>query len=195
MDNRLEKKLVKRLKARERRAFEQLVTAYQGQIYNFIFRMLGNAAEAEDLAQEVFISVFKHIESFRGDSSLATWIYRIAANHVKNRRKYHGRRPYDRPLQGSAAAQSCENDEGPVLGAGRVSRPDELVEGFQMERLLQEVIVGLEEEQRIVLVLRDVQNEPYEVIAEVTGLPLGTVKSRLHRARLALKEALDARLR
>lgn len=195
MDKRDETRLVRRLKAREARAFDQLVVAYQTQIFNFVYRMLGNAAEAEDMAQEVFISVFKHIDGFRGDSSLSTWIYRIAANHVKNRRKYHGRRPYDRPLPAAPTHENNRAEEGPVLGSGRVSRPDELVEGFQMERILQDVIVGLEEEQRLVLVLRDVQNEPYEVIAEVTGLPLGTVKSRLHRARLALKEALDARLR
>jgi RNA polymerase sigma-70 factor (ECF subfamily) len=195
LDTRSENKFIRRLRAREPKAFDQLVVAFQSQVYNFVFRMLGNAAEAEDLAQEVFISVFKNIDGFRGESSLATWIYRISANHVKNRQKYLGRRPYDRPLHSSNAPEAGRSDDGPVLGCGRISRPDELVQGFQMERILQKAILGLDEEQRMVLVLRDVQNESYEVIAEVTGLPLGTVKSRLHRARLALKEALDERTR
>ncbi|MCU0662791.1 MAG: sigma-70 family RNA polymerase sigma factor [Myxococcota bacterium] len=195
METRLEKKLIKRLQAREPKAFDQLVLLFQGQVYNFVFRMLGSTAEAEDLAQEVFISVFKHIDAFRGESSLATWIYRIAANHVKNRRKYHGRRPYDRPLQSASALDPGRSGEGAVLGAGQVSRPDEMVEGLQLERILQEAILALDEEHRMVLVLRDVQNESYDVISEVTGLPLGTVKSRLHRARLALKEALEERTR
>ena len=155
--------------------------------------MIGNRAEAEDLAQEVFVSVFKKIDGFRGEASLSTWIYRIASNTCKNRQKYLGRR-HARPL-------SPEMD-GPELNGSRVvhtaapvTRPDELVEGYQTEQKIQEAIAELEEEHRLILVLRDIQNVSYEDISTITGLPLGTVKSRLHRARMSLKDKLAPYLR
>ncbi len=194
MDTLVERRLVRRLKARDPRAFEMLVERYQEPVLNFLYRMIGNRLEAEDLAQEVFIAVFKKIDSFRGEASLQTWIYRIASNDVKNRRKYMGRRPFDTLPPGIGADRAADDDGGSVMST-RPSRPDELLEGYQMERRIQRAIGELEEEQRLILVLRDIQNETYDSIAEITGLALGTVKSRLHRARLALKEKLDIGMR
>ena len=91
-----EKRLVQKLRKRDARAFEALVNQYQAPILNMIYRMIGSREEAEDLAQEVFVTVFKKIDSFRGESSLATWMYRIASNHCKNRQKYLRRRYHDR---------------------------------------------------------------------------------------------------
>src|SRR5687768_10374102 len=87
-----EDKLVERLKRRDEAAFNELVRLYQVKIFRLVFRMLGDRAEAEDLAQEVFVTVFKSIDGFRGDSKLSTWLYRVATNHCKNRIKYLGRR-------------------------------------------------------------------------------------------------------
>jgi RNA polymerase sigma-70 factor (ECF subfamily) len=189
-----EARLVRKLKARDSRAFEALVGQYQGQIFNLVYRMIGAKEEAEDLAQEVFVTVFKKIDTFRGESSLSTWIYRIASNTCKNRQKYLKRRYYDRPARTDNMEYS-EDQLETMRTSGRISRPDELVEGFQMERLLQLAISSLEEEQRLILVLRDIQNLSYEEITEITGLALGTVKSRLHRARMALKDKMALHLR
>jgi RNA polymerase sigma-70 factor (ECF subfamily) len=188
------KRFIRKLKRRDPRAFEHLVTEFQGPIFNLIYRMLGNREEAEDLAQEVFITVFKKIDSFRGESSLATWIYRIATNTCKNRKKYLGRHYYDRPAFTDQVEQIV--DRSRVAAASyQLSRPDEMVEGLQTERLIQTAISELDEDQRLILVLRDIQNVSYDEISQITGLPLGTVKSRLHRARMALKERLDSHLR
>ncbi len=189
-----EKKLVRKLKNRDPRAFETLVGRYQGTVFNLIYRMIGAKEEAEDLAQEVFVTIFKKIDSFRGESSLSTWIYRIASNTCKNRQKYLGRRYFDRPARTVKTEHSSE-DQGLMRTSARISRPDEMVEGFQLERLLQEAINSLEEETRLILVLRDIQGMSYDEISAITRHPLGTVKSRLHRARMSLKEKLSPHLR
>jgi len=157
--------------------------------------MIGVHEEAEDLAQEVFITVFEKIDSFRGESSLATWIYHIAYNLCKNRLRYLGRR-HDRNRQVfDEMAERNVVESGTMSTSAQVSRPDEMAEGFEMERLIQDGITSLDEEQRVIIVLRDIQNMSYEEISEITGLPAGTVKSRLHRARMTLKEYLSPYLR
>lgn len=188
-----EQRLISKLKKRDCRAFEQLVNRYQRQVFNFIYRMIGNREEARDLAQEVFVSIFKNIDGFRGDSALTTWIYRIASNHCKNRRKYLGRRSIEQPMNPENENAHLASKHIPV--AVGVSRPDDLVEGYQTEFMIQQAIAQLEEEQRTILVLRDIQSVSYEDISEITGLPLGTVKSRLHRARMTLKDNLAPYLR
>ena len=190
-----ESRLVRRLRARRAGAFEMLIARYQGQVLNLVYRMLGNREEAEDLAQEVFITVFKRIETFRGESSLSTWIYRIASNHCINRRKYLSRRRHYDSRSIHDIGDRSELGGGRLPVSTRPARPDEMLEGLQMERAIQRAISGLDEDQRLVLVLRDIQSLSYDEIAEITGLAIGTVKSRLHRARMALKEKLAAQLR
>lgn len=183
-------RLVKKLKARDAGAFDTLLESYQSQVFNLLYRMLSNKEEAEDLAQEVFITVFKQIESFRGDSSLTTWIYRVATNHCINRKKYLARRKhYDK-----RSLSDLHDKDQPADGSGvaaQVPRPDEMVEGLQVEKLIQTAIAELDEEHRLVLVLRDIQSLSYEEIEAIVGVPSGTVKSRLHRARMALKTKLE----
>ncbi|MDJ0764333.1 MAG: sigma-70 family RNA polymerase sigma factor [Myxococcota bacterium] len=189
-----EKRLIKRLIKQDPRAFEVLVHKYQGPVFNLIYRMIGNREEAEDLAQEVFVTVFKKISTFRGDASLATWIYRIATNTCKNRKKYLSRRCFDRPAL-SPKDEYPADEALSIRTSGCISRPDEEVEGYEMEQLLQKAFGSLEEDHRLILVLRDIQGISYDDITTITGLPLGTVKSRLHRARLSLKEAMKVYLR
>ncbi|MDD5306879.1 MAG: sigma-70 family RNA polymerase sigma factor [Deltaproteobacteria bacterium] len=190
-----EKRLIRRLNARDPRAFDQILSKYQTPIFNLLYRMTGVREEAEDLAQEVFLTIFNKIDLFRSESPLATWIYRIAYNLCKNRRKYLGRR-HDRERQVfDEIAERSMVPSGTMSTSSRVSRPDELVEGFEMERFVQDAIGALDEEHRMILVLRDIQNMSYEEISEITGLAAGTVKSRLHRARMSLKERLAPHLR
>jgi RNA polymerase sigma-70 factor (ECF subfamily) len=184
-----ETRLVRRLRDRDERAFREMVDEYGDRVFNLTYRMLGNREEAEDLAQEVFITVFKSIDTFRGDSKFSTWLYRITANHCKNRIKYLARR-HDRG-KAELDERTEGGSDGPTLGAPRPSpRPDMQLEGAEMERVLQEAIAELEDEQRILVILRDVEDLSYEEICAITDLPEGTVKSRLHRARLALRKKL-----
>jgi RNA polymerase sigma-70 factor (ECF subfamily) len=186
-----ERMLLARLRERDERAFRELVDEHRDRVFNLTFRMLGNRAEAEDVAQEVFIAVFKTVETFREESKLSTWIYRVAVNHCKNRIKYLARRH---------ARDQDELDESNDPGDGSMSapstprRPDRQVEGAQLDRLMQEAIASLEEEHRTLVVLRDLEDLSIEEICEITGLPDGTVKSRLHRARIALRKKLQRHL-
>jgi len=177
--------LVERLKRRDEAAFNVLVSRHQGRVYRLLLRLLGDPAEAEDVAQEVFVTVFKAIDGFRGDSQLSTWLFRITVNHGKNRLKYHARRARDAQRELTEATTGGDG----LLTTGSVpERPDQKAEALQAERLLRVALARLDDEQRELVVLRDVENLSYEEIQQQTGLPIGTVKSRLHRARLALTE-------
>ncbi len=185
-----ERRLVERLKRRDEAAFNQLVREHQDAVFRLLLRMLGDAAEAEDVAQEVFVSVFKAIDGFRGDSALATWLHRIAANQAKNRLKYLARREHDaqRPLDERSERRVTT---GSALAA-RPATPAELAESQQAEHHVRQALLALDQEQRLLVTLRDLEDMSYEDIRQITGLPIGTVKSKLHRARLALHQRFDA---
>lgn len=175
-------KLLKRLKRRDEAAFTELVRSHQERVFGLTLRMLGDRAEAEDLAQEVFVTVFKSIDGFRGDSRLSTWLYRVTINHCKNRLKYLGRR-------GRGAQREFDDDRahaGPSGTVARIAGPEAQLQGREAERIVQRALAELPDEQRELVVLRDIESLSYEEIREITGLVEGTVKSRLHRARLAL---------
>ncbi len=184
-----ERSLLRRLRDRDERAFRELVEDHRDRVYNITFRMLGNKAEAEDVAQEVFISVFKSIDDFREESKFSTWLYRVAVNHCKNRIKYLARR-HDRDRDELDETTQGTGVNG-TIGGPLPSSPQKQLESRQMEKLMQDAIAELEDDQRIVVVLRDVEDLSIEEICEITGLPDGTVKSRLHRARLVLRKRLQ----
>ena len=192
-----ERRLLRRVRRGDPKAFETLVRTHQQRVYNIVYRMLGNREEAEDVAQDVFVTVYQNIGSFRGDSKFSTWLYRVAVNHCKNRLKYLGRRGRHR---GRPLDEIAEHEIARGGGAteprfhASIPRPDEMASGHQLERLIQQEIARLDEEHRVLVVLRDIQGMSYQEMVEVTGLNLGTIKSRLHRARLALKEALGRHL-
>ncbi len=181
-----EERLVERLKQQDEAAFNELVRLYQGRIYRLVFRMLGDRAEAEDLAQEVFVTVFKSIHGFRGDAKLSTWMYRVAANHCKNRIKYLGRRARGQKREFDEIADAHKLDSATMSTSVRLPRPDEVATGKETEHFIRVALEELPEEQRQLVILRDIENLTYEEIQKLTGLAAGTVKSRLHRARLAL---------
>jgi RNA polymerase sigma-70 factor (ECF subfamily) len=190
----LETKLIERLVARDERAFNELVRAYERRVFALVLRMLGNRAEAEDLAQEVFVQVFKAIGTFRGDSKLSTWIYRIAINLCKNRAKYLRVRHSDEQQELELVAERVPLGEVRRANVGSVERPDEMLAGRQVELIVQRAILDVEPSFRECLVLRDVEELSYEEIEQITGLAAGTVKSRIHRARAMLREIVEKRL-
>jgi RNA polymerase sigma-70 factor (ECF subfamily) len=189
-----ESRLIERLVARDERAFNELVRLYERRVLTLVVRMLGNPAEGEDVAQEVFVQVFKAIGTFRGEAKLSTWIYRIAINLCKNRVKYLKVRH-----TGEQDEVGEVEERGGLSGARRavgatIERPDEAMSGKQVERIVQRAIQELEPTFRECLVLCDVEELSYEQIEEITGLPIGTVKSRIHRARAQLRAAVEREL-
>jgi RNA polymerase sigma-70 factor (ECF subfamily) len=192
-----ERLLIGRLKERDEQAFNEIVRQHGDKVFSLVYRMIGNRAEAEDIAQEVFVTVFKTIDGFRGEAKFSTWLLRIAANQCKNRIKYLARRATD--------PEGLDEDRmgGDVGGAAphiaplsaQIDGPDVLLEAAELDVLMQKAIAELDEDQRLLVVLRDVEEMSYEEIGEVTSLPEGTIKSRLHRARMAIKEWLDKHTR
>jgi len=190
---RAERRLIRRLKDRDERAFTELIELQGDRVFNVCFRLLGNREEAEDMAQEVFINAFKYIDSFAGDSKLSTWLYIIAKNVSKNRikrlvvRHDRSKAEFDEQIGRNAAAAA-------VTAPSQPKRPDEHVEGLELEKIMQQAIAELDEDHRILIVLRDIEELSYEEIAAITELAEGTIKSRLHRARLALRKMMMKRM-
>jgi RNA polymerase sigma-70 factor (ECF subfamily) len=187
----LERLLIRRLQQRDEVAFSEVVGLYQHKVYNLLYRMIGSHEEAEDLAQEVFVTVFKSIDTFRGESKFSTWLYRVAANHCKNRIKYLSRRSRTSGDGLDGVPEQAMEDAGSAPLQSHIDGPDKILEGLQLEKLLAQAIAALDEDHRLLIVLRDVEELSYQEIGEITGLNEGTVKSRLHRARMAIKEHIE----
>lgn len=168
-----------RLRAGEASAFEELVTAYQHRVFGVALRMLGNPAEAQDVAQEAFIRAHRALGEFRGDAKLSTWLYAITSRLCLNRLASGERRLV---RQGEETLLRLADDR---------RRPDAALEQSELESALARAIAELPEERRIVVVLRDIEGLAYEEIAQALDLELGTVRSRLHRARADLKDKLE----
>ncbi len=188
LDESTERRFVERLQRHDERAFNELVEAYSPRVYRLVARMLGRREDAEDMAQEVFVQVFKGIGQFRGESKLGTWIYRVAINLCKNRSKYLSRRQDDKQDALDAVADRQPLHQAKGVTSGQVNRPDHMVEGMQIEAIMRKCIAELDPDFREALILRDVENLSYEEIIDITGVAEGTVKSRIHRARALLKQ-------
>ncbi|MGB1335189.1 MAG: RNA polymerase sigma factor RpoE [Luminiphilus sp.] len=177
-------KLVKRAKKGDSRAFDLLVLKYQGRVAQLVSRYLNNAAEVEDVTQEAFIKAYRALPNFRGDSAFYTWLYRIAANAAKNHLVALGRRP----------SSDMALDDSEVFDVpGRLKdheSPDEVIMGQQLEMLISRTIEELPVELRAALTLREFEGLSYEEIADVLECPIGTVRSRIFRAR----EAIDIKV-
>lgn len=182
--------LVKKSQKGDRTAFNELVRRHQRRVYNLCYRILGSREEAEDVAQDVFVTVYKSIKDFRGDSALTTWIHTIATNHCKNRLKYLKRRRY---FQTNSIDEAVETDDGDMkreYASDEFYSPEEEMERYETGAQIEKAINELDEEYKIVIVLRDVQGLSYQEIADILDLKEGTVKSRIHRARLELQGKL-----
>jgi len=188
----LDSSLIKAAARGDRLAMTRLLQTIQGPVYNTCLRMLSNPQDAEEVAQETMLRVIQHLSEFEGRSDLSTWVTRIAMNQSLTRLR-------QRKLRKTASldAESGNSDEGPTLGQTlsdeRELTGDSSVELAEDLTLLQEGIRELDEEFRSVIVLRDLQEMDYAQIASVLNVPVGTVKSRLFRARAALRSWMEAR--
>lgn len=191
MSRRPDRKLVRALRRRDEDAFTDMVRKYQHRVFNIIYRILGDREETEEVAQEVFVAVFKHIDGFRGDSKFSTWLFRIATNRAKNRIKYLARRNHKKHQDIDDTPES--SIESNPVGSGSDPRPDQKALGHELEDIVQEGLQDLGEKYRTILVLRDIENLSYQDIAEVLEVAEGTVKSRLYRARAKLKNYVGSR--
>lgn len=186
-DKILEKALIQRCKDGDISAFNDLVQQYEKRVFNFAYRMSGNYDDACDVAQEAFVRVFNAINTFRGEANFTTWLYRIVTNVYLDERKKQKSHMH------TSLEDYIELEENSVtrqIEDGRPT-PDNMVEQGERNDLLRMAIQDLPEYQRIMVVLYHTQSKSYEEIAEIMKLPIGTVKSRLNRARLALKEKLE----
>ena len=175
--------LVERCLAGDDTAFDQLVLRYQDMVFSLAFRLLGGYDEAVDLSQEVFLQVYRKLSSFRRDSSLRTWIYRIVINRAKNKQRWWKRRITEMTaLPIEVAETRARSKELP---------PDEALARKEQGLILHNAIDRLPFDQRTILLLKEIEGLSYEEISSTLDLPLGTVKSRLARARASLREGLD----
>jgi RNA polymerase sigma-70 factor (ECF subfamily) len=165
-------------------AFGELVRRYQDRLYNALFRFLGNPEDARDVAQEAFLSAFRNLKKFRGRSQFFTWLYRIALNHALDLKR---RAKTSRALP--EAEDSAHPNEPPDRSVS--ASPDWHLQRREEDERLQQALAKLSSEYRLVLILRDMDELSYEEIAEVLDIPIGTVRSRLHRARLELRRLLE----
>ena len=181
-----EQALIASARKGDARAFNQLVLLYQTMVYNLAYRILSDPDAAADATQDAFLSAFKAMRKFRGGSFKA-WLLRIVTNACYDQLRSKQRRPTT-----SLDDLPVETDHTTYL-RDPAKLPDELVERQELNRLIQDGILALPVEQRLVLVLSDVQGLPYQEIAQVTGISLGTVKSRLSRGRAKLRDYLQDR--
>lgn len=180
-----EKELVRLAKAGEQQAFSDLVSAYEGKIYNLALRYMGNREDALDASQEVFLRMYRFLSGFQEDSSVSTWLYRICVNVCKDLLAKRARRN-EQPLEyGEEGKEHCETE----ISDARYE-PAQLAESREMQRVLREAIDQLPVSQREMILLRDIRGLSYEEIGQVLSLEEGTVKSRLFRARAQLRKKL-----
>lgn len=170
---------VKRVQRGDTDSFEILVRRHQKAIFNLVYRLLGDYDEAAEIAQEVFLSAFKSIHQFRGEANFSTWLYRIGLNHASTRRKsLRSAQQRHIPLDGTEVIADCSVD------------PAKDAEHKEIQNRVQQALDSLDPEDARIILLRDLQDVTYEDVSEMLDIPIGTVKSRLHRARQALRARL-----
>ena len=173
--------LVRAARAGDEGAFETLVRTHEKKIYNLCLRLCGNSDDAADAAQEAFVSAWRALPFFREESNFATWLYRLATNasiDLLRREKRH------------RAPVSLDDEEQSVDAVDESASPDELYEKKELRAAVLRAMEGLSDEQRRILILRELQQLSYQEIAEIMDMELGTVKTRIHRARKNLRNAL-----
>lgn len=184
-----ERDLVDRCKQGDRTAYDELVRRHQDRLFSLIYRCVGDYEEAGDVAQEVLIRAYRAISGFQGQSAFYTWLHRIAVNEVISHRRRGSavRKVKTVPISRNDPESESGGSEDPPDTS---SEPSRLMDRKEREGLIQDAIQSLETEQRVIVVLRDVEGYDYDAIARMVGCPRGTVKSRLHRARLELRNKL-----
>ncbi|MDX1396118.1 MAG: sigma-70 family RNA polymerase sigma factor [Gemmatimonadota bacterium] len=164
----------------ERFAFQELVERYQDRLLNFIYRTIGDRDRAEDLVQETFVRVYRHLHRFDQTKKFSTWAYTIASNLAKNELRNRSRNPL---VLFQAIKKNWDADHRPLEFEDSSFAPDDLFRKRHLREKVEEAVAELPEHHRVVFVLRELEGKTYEEISEITGVTLGTVKSRLNRAR------------
>ena len=184
--NLLDEQLVERVQRGDKNAFNLLVRKYQHKVVNLVARYVNNPGDVPDVAQEAFIKAYRALPTFRGESAFYTWLYRIAVNTAKNYLTSQGRRP---------PSSDVEADEAEYYGGGEalqeVATPENLALTDEIKRTVFAAIEALPEDLRTAITLREMEGLSYEEIAEIMDCPVGTVRSRIFRAR----EAIDKKLK
>ena len=183
-----DEELVRRCAGGDREAFNDLVLKYQQKVFSVAYRFVGDPEEANDLAQEIFTAAYQNLKSFRGDSKFSTWLFQIATNRGKNRFKYLKRRGFF--MNKGSSDTDDEGDQFNRALPDQTANPEELLSGNQIRRAVVEAINELEPDHKEIVILRDIEGLSYDEIARILNLPEGTTKSRLHRARMVVKEKL-----
>jgi len=166
-------------------AFGELVRRYQDRLYNTVYRLLDNAEDAQDVVQEAFIHAYESLDSFKGDSQFFTWLYRIAVNAAIS---------WKRKQRMAVPLRLGTDSDGGVLeppDMAERNQPGFALERAEEERRIQAALNRVSPEHRAVLVLKDMEGQSYESMAEILDVPIGTIRSRLHRARLELRAVLE----
>lgn len=185
-----DKVLVEQVRNGDKQAFNLLVAKYQFKIQNLVSRFIKDRSEQEDVTQEAFIKAYRAIGNFRGESAFYTWLYRIAVNTAKNHLVGTGRRP---------PAQDVDLDESSVIGMvgglTEMNSPEAILQNDELVVVIRNAIERLPDELRQAITLREFDGLSYEDIAEVMECPIGTVRSRIFRAREAIEQAMDLPLK
>jgi RNA polymerase sigma-70 factor (ECF subfamily) len=169
-------------------AFGVLVRRYQDRLYNTVFRLVGNAEDAQDVVQEAFLNAYQSLGGFKGDSLFFTWLYRIAVNAAIS---FKRKRRVVIPIDAARGVVSGVPRGVEPPDPSELSRPGHALEQEEQERRIQRALSRLSPEHRAVLILKDMEGQKYETMAEILQVPIGTIRSRLHRARLELRELLE----
>jgi len=187
-----EQSLIRRLQQADPSAYELLILHYQEPVYNLVYRLLDDPTDTADVVQEIFLKIFRHIHNFRGNSSLKTWIYRIAVNEAYNHRRWWRRHQRQAvPLNRSEDDQETCASEAIVGASGS---PFDITLQGEHRVLIEQALSKLKPVYRQAVVLRDIEDLSYEEIAEILGVSIGTVKSRILRGREALRRMLSEAL-
>ena len=165
-------------------AFGELVCRYQDRLYNCVYRLMDNAEDAQDVVQDAFLNAYQSLDRFKGDSQFFTWLYRIAFNtSISLKRKQRVALALKTGRAGSGVNE-------PLDGSAS-SRPEYSLEKTEEQQRVQQALNRLSAEHRTVLILKDMEGQKYETMAQILHVPIGTIRSRLHRARLELRELLQ----
>jgi RNA polymerase sigma-70 factor, ECF subfamily len=189
-----EDQFIERLKRGDAAAFERLVNERSGEIYGLLYRLTENREEARDLSQETFLRAFQSIGSFRGDSDLKTWIYRIAINQARNRWRWWRRRRRDSTVSLDSTADDGRQTLLATLKTDSSTDPERDTLAHERERALRAALNGLRRAYKETVILRDIEGFAYEEIARTLDISVGTVKSRLARGRQELRIKLEGSL-
>ncbi|KAF1084131.1 ECF RNA polymerase sigma-E factor [Sporotomaculum syntrophicum] len=177
--------LVQKTKKGDLDAFDELVRRYEGKIYGLAYRFMGNHADASDLAQDTFIRVYQALTGFRGDAAFSTWLYRIATNICRDELRKRQRR------RSVSMDEMIDFSPTNMPAADGSYSPEEIVQRREMQRQVQLCLNELSDDHRLILILREIQGLSYEEIATALQCSIGTVKSRISRARSALKDRMS----